>query len=400
MSRYFKLALLIACLIGCTSGKTFDEGDASEPKKDSTAQAEQKLKLDEEADLKTFKDYEKHFKNEMKSYMGRYRAATTKEAKQEEFANRPMIKPFQLELTELLESSSVSDETKKGVQWWYRKARVEDHEDVVLRLILENFAEAEFIEEHIHKLPYDLPHAEIEKYLRSILASNTFDTAEGEKAEMVKAELKSLKDTLLTKHADEENINGIKLTELVEAQEFESKLQIGKPVPDIVDQDLGGVEFKLSDYRGKVTMISFWGFWWGACLELFPHERSLVEQLSDKPFALIGVNSDGDREEAFASAKKRDVPWRNFWNGEDGVMGPISVKWSVYSWPAIYLIDAKGIIRYKNVRGAELDEAITKLMAEAGHEVELMDEEEMKAKVKEMEEEKAATEGKETQEKE
>ena len=212
--------------------------------------------------------------------MGRYRAATTKEAKQQEFANRPMIKPFQLELTELLKSSSVSDETKKGVQWWYRKARVEDHEDVVLRLILENFAEAEFIEEHIHKLPYDLPHAELEKYLRSILALNTFDTAraratyqlrsvlnknlkelEGEEAEMVKAELKSLKDTLLTKHADEENINGIKLLELVEAQEFESKLEIGKPVPDIVGQDLGGVEFKLSDYKGKVTMISFWGFW-------------------------------------------------------------------------------------------------------------------------------------------
>ena len=66
-------------------------------------------------------------------------------------------------------------------------------------------------------------------------------------------------------------------------------------------------------------------------------------------------------------------------------MGPISIKWSVYSWPSIYLIDAKGIIRYKNVRGDELDEAITKLMAEAGHEVKLIDEEkEMEAKEKEM----------------
>jgi len=95
--------------------------------------------------------------------------------------------------------------------------------------------------------------------------------------------------------------------------------------------------------------------------------------LSDKPFALIGVNSDGDLDEARASAKKEDINWRSFWNGEDGTGGPISVKWSVYSWPTIYLIDAKGVIRYKNVRGAELDSAITKLMAEAGHEVEIAD---------------------------
>ena len=52
-------------------------------------------------------------------------------------------------------------------------------------------------------------------------------------------------------------------------------------------------------------------------------------------------------------------------------MGPIATKWDIYSWPTTYLIDAKGIIRYKNIRGEELDEAIEELMAEAGHEVEL-----------------------------
>ena len=100
--------------------------------------------------------------------------------------------------------------------------------------------------------------------------------------------------------------------------------------------------------------------------------------MSDKPFALIGVNSDGDREEAVDLVKKENITWRSFWNGEDGVLGPIAIRWSNYSWPTIYLIDAKGIIRYKNVHGAELDEAITKLMAEAGHEVNLNDEEETK----------------------
>ena len=41
----------------------------------------------------------------------------------------------------------------------------------------------------------------------------------------------------------------------------EERLQIGMEVPDIVGKDLDGVEFKLSDYRGKVVVIDFWGDW-------------------------------------------------------------------------------------------------------------------------------------------
>ncbi len=38
-------------------------------------------------------------------------------------------------------------------------------------------------------------------------------------------------------------------------------LQIGKPCPDFTAKDVAGVEFKLSDYRGKVVVLDFWGFW-------------------------------------------------------------------------------------------------------------------------------------------
>ena len=43
---------------------------------------------------------------------------------------------------------------------------------------------------------------------------------------------------------------------------FESdRLQIGMVAPDIAGADLQGVEFKLSDYRGKVVVLDFWGNW-------------------------------------------------------------------------------------------------------------------------------------------
>jgi hypothetical protein len=109
---------------------------------------------------------------------------------------------------------------------------------------------------------------------------------------------------------------------------------------------------------------------------MYPHERSLVKQLAGKPFALIGVNSDKDREKLKEVIKEKNLNWRSFWNGEDGTMGPISTKWNVSGWPTTYLIDAKGKIRYKNLRGDKLDEAIEELMAESGVEVEISHEDE------------------------
>jgi hypothetical protein len=43
--------------------------------------------------------------------------------------------------------------------------------------------------------------------------------------------------------------------------EPEIGLAIGKQAPDFTAQDADGVSFKLSDYRGKVVVLDFWGFW-------------------------------------------------------------------------------------------------------------------------------------------
>ena len=52
------------------------------------------------------------------------------------------------------------------------------------------------------------------------------------------------------------------LAKTVEGEIFEAEnLQIGMNVPDIVGEDVDGVEFKLSDYKGKVVVIDFWGDW-------------------------------------------------------------------------------------------------------------------------------------------
>jgi hypothetical protein len=96
---------------------------------------------------------------------------------------------------------------------------------------------------------------------------------------------------------------------------------------------------------------------------MYEHERSLVKRLEGKPFALIGVNSDTNRQELKLVLKKEKITWRSFWNG-GSTGGPISRQWQVTSWPSIWVIDAKGVIRYRNVRGPGMDAAVDELLAE------------------------------------
>ena len=57
-------------------------------------------------------------------------------------------------------------------------------------------------------------------------------------------------------------VRGRRLADLAGGAIFElERLQIGMDVPDIVGEDVDGVPFKLSDYRGKVVVLDFWGDW-------------------------------------------------------------------------------------------------------------------------------------------
>ncbi len=96
---------------------------------------------------------------------------------------------------------------------------------------------------------------------------------------------------------------------------------------------------------------------------MYPHERSLVKRLSDKPFVLLGINSDEDREEIQKTIKDESITWRSWWdNGSPE--GPIQTQWQVTQRPAIDILDAKGIIRFKNIEEEKLDAAIDSLLEE------------------------------------
>ncbi len=100
---------------------------------------------------------------------------------------------------------------------------------------------------------------------------------------------------------------------------------------------------------------------------MYPHERSLVKRLKDKPFVLLGVNSDTDKDQLKGVLKKEQITWRSFLDGS--LDGPIARRWDVHAWPTLFLIDHKGVIRLRsagNPGDEVLDKKIDELIAEAG----------------------------------
>ena len=97
----------------------------------------------------------------------------------------------------------------------------------------------------------------------------------------------------------------------------------------------------------------------------WPHERSLVKNLKDRPFALIGVHINYSADDVKVVKRvmvKEQLDWRSFVD-----QGAIADKWKPSGTPAYYILDAQGVIRHKwaGAPGAKaIDAALEKVLQE------------------------------------
>ena len=96
---------------------------------------------------------------------------------------------------------------------------------------------------------------------------------------------------------------------------------------------------------------------------MLPHEKLLVEQLKNEPFALIGINSDGPAATVRALLEKNAIAWRQAI--DESTEGPWATKWNVSGWPTIYVLDHEGVIRHRDLRDDDLKRAVEALVAAA-----------------------------------
>jgi hypothetical protein len=95
---------------------------------------------------------------------------------------------------------------------------------------------------------------------------------------------------------------------------------------------------------------------------MLPHEKALVKRHEKQPFALIGINSDGKADEVKKILATNEITWRQAVDGTTS--GKLATKWNVQGWPTIYVIDAQGVIRYRDVRDEDMDRAVDTLLQE------------------------------------
>ncbi len=206
-----------------------------------------------------------------------------------------------------------------------------------------------------------------ERFLRAVVEKNTDRAARGlaayrlahrlreraneelagDEADRASREAEALYQLVLAKYGDVADEKKRPLKGLADAGLTElHRLAVGKAAPEIEGEDGDGRPLKLSDYRGKVVVLDFWGHWCPDCRAVYPRQRALAKRFGDKPFVLLGVNSDVDRAVLKQTLAKRGVTWRYWWDGGSR-QGPIATAWNIQAWPTIYVIDQRGVIRYK-----------------------------------------------------
>lgn len=147
------------------------------------------------------------------------------------------------------------------------------------------------------------------------------------------------------------------------------RLAVGQTAPEIDAIDSTGKPLKLSAFRGKVVLISFGGQYCVPCKAMIPHERDLLVQMKDRPFALMGIDRSESSELAQLQAflKREGVNWP-VCPGRSASGQDLFRTWKVHAIPVLYLIDDQGAIRQRFDGYTEpkvLNEAVERLVKEA-----------------------------------
>jgi len=144
-----------------------------------------------------------------------------------------------------------------------------------------------------------------------------------------------------------------------------SALTVGKVAPEIVGKDLQGVTLRLSSYRGKVVVLSFSAEWCGICRTIFPYERFMLDAYKNWPFAILGIETGADPATNRRVKVDERLSFPSWWDAsdaDDGSTGPISTAWGIAGFPAVYVLDTRGVIRFVNPRDEDLLKGVRQLL--------------------------------------
>jgi peroxiredoxin len=140
-------------------------------------------------------------------------------------------------------------------------------------------------------------------------------------------------------------------------------ITIGQPAPDFAANTPDGKKLSLKESLGKVTIIDFWASWCGPCRKENPNVVALYNEYHSKGLNIIGVSLDKDAAKWKEAIAKDGLTWNHISNLKEW-SEPIAKQYGVESIPATFILNAKGNIVAKDLRGDALKAKVKELLGE------------------------------------
>lgn len=133
---------------------------------------------------------------------------------------------------------------------------------------------------------------------------------------------------------------------------------IKKPAPEFSLPRLLDPDSKMTnkDLLGKVSLFNAWGTWCPSC---YQEHGTLIEISENYKIPIFGLNYKDVRKDAINWLQKLGNPYEDIAFDEDG---RTSIDWGVYAAPETFIIDKKGIIRYKHIGPINMEIFINELL--------------------------------------
>jgi len=146
------------------------------------------------------------------------------------------------------------------------------------------------------------------------------------------------------------------------AKKIQDGLAPGTVFPDFAEKDLNGQPLSVGKFKGKVVVVDFWATWCGPCRAELPNLIEIYKKHHAEGLEVIGISLDSDREKLDSFLKKQDgMDWPEYFDGE-GWSSKLATKYGVEFIPFSVLIGPDGKIIAKNLRGAELGQAVAEAL--------------------------------------